>query len=101
VTCHAQQPPSLTTRILAVRRHTPRSPLLDLGRIVASAQAGGVGGVAGGRLDDGLLETADGALREFCELCGLGGGCGGEVEQGGGPGDLHFWGDVFVDRTEQ
>jgi hypothetical protein len=85
----------LTTRILTVRRHTPRSPLLNLDRIVASAQAGGVSGAAGRCLDDGLLETADGALREFCELCGLGGGCGGEVEQGGGPGDLHSGSAVY------
>jgi hypothetical protein len=94
----------LTTRILTVRRHTPRSPLLNLDRIVAFTQAGRVSGVAGGCLDDGLLETADGTLWEFGELRdGLGGACGGEVEQGGGPGDLHFHGSccvLFVDRSE-
>jgi hypothetical protein len=81
--------------MLTVRRHTPRSPLLNLDRIVASAQAGGVSGAAGRCLDDGLLETADGALWEFCELRGLSGDCGGEVEQGGGPGDLHSGSAVY------
>ena len=72
----------LTARILTIRRHTSRSPLLDLNSIVACTQAGCVGGVAGRCLDDGLLEAADGALGEFGELVGgLGGGCGGEVEQ--------------------
>jgi hypothetical protein len=85
---HSQSP--LTLSIVAVRRHTPRSPLLDLNSIVASAQAGRIGGVAGCRLDDGLLEAADGALGEVCEAFGLGGGCGGEVEEGEGEGDLHF-----------
>ena len=83
----------LTLSIVAVRRHTSRSPLFNLDSIVASAQASRIRGVTRSRLDDGLLETADGAFGEVCEICDcLGGGGGGKVEEREGQGGLHLCG---------